>query len=39
VSDEIRANLALQFNKVDLTVANSGKMGTNNPNVSFLDMK
>jgi len=39
VSDEIRANLALQFNKVDLTVTNSGKLGKNNPNGSLLFMK
>jgi hypothetical protein len=39
VSDEIKANLALQFNKVDLSVANSGKLGKNNPNGSLLDMK
>jgi hypothetical protein len=39
VSDEIKANLALQFNKVDLTVVNSGKLGKNNPNGSLLDMK
>lgn len=39
VSDKITANLALQFNKVDLTVANSGKLGTNNPNGSLLDVK
>jgi hypothetical protein len=39
VSDEIRANLALQFNKVGLTVSKSEKLGTNNPNGSLLDMK
>jgi len=39
VSDEVRANLALQFNTVGLTVANSGKLGTNDRNGSLLDMK
>jgi hypothetical protein len=39
VSDEMTGNLALQFNNVDLTVANSGKLGKNNPNGSLLDMK
>jgi len=39
VSDEITANLVLQFNKADLTVANSEKLGKNNPNVSLLFVK
>jgi hypothetical protein len=39
VSDEIKANLALKFNKVDLSVADSGKLGKDNPTGSLLDMK
>jgi hypothetical protein len=39
VSDEIRTNLALHFNEVYFTEANSGKLGKNNPNGSVLDMK